>query len=689
MSLIIPSKNTKNWTQPNEGDLLGDLVQTRNIDFDNKGILQLAKRTFSFIADTGGSFDEVKSIVYNAKDEDRDGGSDPYDVITSTNLFNFPNDLLDWNVNNHVDNNASVPTGNSDSDGVMWQEDWYVTDNTDIFKKTGASTWATITSTIGGTSLHPLCVYQSANLLLVGDGNELGQVTAAGTYSVAVTLPLQHEIVSIRYHNDRIYIGTETTDGSEAYMFIWGGSGTVADAGFPVGGSSCATIAVYKDQIYIINNFGELQRFNGGGFTRAGRLPFSFKKKPWDTSLKNRSAVQVRDNLIVNLYSDIKSSTNYKKGDLFYDIDTPSGLWCFNHDNGFYHRYAPSISLMKVKNITNASVTAGTDTLNTGTHNGATGDQVMVVDANDVVTGITNYAPYYMIKVSGTELKFALTYDDAIAGTAIDISAGGAGTDRIIIKPIIDYGQSLLASAGDAIANLSDSETVLPFNGSELIWSDYLRNSSGTTDTIYHCIGSVTTGENRGSFTTTKIESPNIKETWTGVTVKYNNVTDTQDKIIVKYRTEIKPNFPVINYGIDPSENILWADTTSFTTTNDWAEIKADFDLGKKYEIEILRYTGAGMLAHITDITEAAGTYTVTIDETVRGVSNGDIAHIAVNNWQKLPEIDKDTAPESNMKVVRLPAVNSKWIQLKLELRGEQVQIEELVLNNKLYQGVV
>jgi len=173
------------------------------------------------------------------------------------------------------------------------------------------------------------------------------------------------------------------------------------------------------------------------------------------------------------------------------------------------------------------------------------------------------------------------------------------------------------------------------------------------------------------------------------VTVKYNNVTDTQDKIIVKYRTEIKPNFPVINYGIDPSENILWADTTSFTTTNDWAEIKADFDLGKKYEIEILRYTGAGMLAHITDITEAAGTYTVTIDETVRGVSNGDIAHIAVNNWQKLPEIDKDTAPESNMKVVRLPAVNSKWIQLKLELRGEQVQIEELVLNNKLYQGVV
>lgn len=194
----------------------------------------------------------------------------------------------------------------------------------------------------------------------------------------------------------------------------------------------------------------------------------------------------------------------------------------------------------------------------------------------------------------------------------------------------------------------------------------------------------VSLGENRGAFSTTKIMSPNIKEKWTDITVKYNNVTTAQDKVLVKYRTE-GITLPRPENGSET----LWTSTTTFTTTLDWSRVKTDFDAGKKYEVEVLAGKGAGILAHITDITESSGTYTVTIDETIPSISVGDKAVVAVDNWLKLEEITVDSAPDSNTVTARLPNVNSKWIQFKIELRGEEVQIEELLINNKAHQMVV
>lgn len=82
---------------------------------------------------------------------------------------------------------------------------------------------------------------------------------------------------------------------------------------------------------------------------------------------------------------------------------------------------APSIS------FTNANVNTGTDEL-TISADLVTGTSFTLTTAGTMPTGLTAGTTYYAIRQSATVIKVATTYANAIAGTAIDITAAGSGT---------------------------------------------------------------------------------------------------------------------------------------------------------------------------------------------------------------------------------------------------------------------
>jgi hypothetical protein len=118
-----------------------------------------------------------------------------------------------------------------------------------------------------------------------------------------------------------------------------------------------------------------------------------------------------------------------------------------------------------------------------------------------------------------------------------------------------------------------------------------------------------------------------------------------------------------------------WTSTTTFTTTQ--ADM-ASAVVGD--EIEILRGAAGGLLAHITEIVNNSGTYTVTIDETFDQYITGDVSTFVFRNWTKFAVIDPtNTLGYLNEKL----DAKGKFIQFKVELRGLGVQIEEMKVDNK------
>ena len=137
-----------------------------------------------------------------------------------------------------------------------------------------------------------------------------------------------------------------------------------------------------------------------------------------------------------------------------------------------------------------------------------------------------------------------------------------------------------------------------------------------------------TEGQKRGYFVTTWFNSNEIQDKWSRIWVVYRRFLDSSDKIICKYR---------LNEEDPVRATITWTSTTTFTTTTDvsaYAPTASPFNGTTGGEVEIIRGTGGGSSTHISDISESGGTYTVTLDTAVTGVTGTAIARF--QKWVKV-----------------------------------------------------
>jgi hypothetical protein len=215
------------------------------------------------------------------------------------------------------------------------------------------------------------------------------------------------------------------------------------------------------------------------------------------------------------------------------------------------------------------------------------------------------------------------------------------------------------------------------------------RIGSTTVNGEYVLDAVATKQENRGFIVTQKLQAVSIKDTWQNVGIKFTGIKTIEDKIIVKYRVAER-NDLMNTVDKDSSQTATWVNNHIFTTAGDLSGAKVGD------EVYFHAGSGAGYLAHITVISESGGTYTVDIDEIIQNITGGDTATFTISNWIKRGVIttdDLDSFIDDNgnnqdsiagLKEFKVDK-NSKWLQLKIEYRGEDVRIEEIYINNKSF----
>lgn len=185
----------------------------------------------------------------------------------------------------------------------------------------------------------------------------------------------------------------------------------------------------------------------------------------------------------------------------------------------------------------------------------------------------------------------------------------------------------------------------------------------------------ITTGTNRGQFETEKIPSSAIAGNAVKVWCVYYGLFTSADKILFKYKDQEKENYPLSIYNISTAP-CTWTSTTTFTSTNSQF---SQVEVGEM--ITILNGAGGGCSAHVSSITNNAGTYTVVLDEAIPGVVANYTFSCTVDNYKRV-ETEIDYTEENSYKDIVIKQNKPEtFTQILVELRGEStVTIEDLKL---------
>lgn len=645
--------------------LQGYISYTKNIDLDEPGVIKLSPpmcKIFSNVAADGGDTDfdlPVDMFAYS------DGS---YKVITPNKAFNFTmSDLI----------------LSEDSGGVSWNEDtrvinwvngnWFV-NGQDVFEydaSTGSSTYTSRISPLLGY----IDLFVSRNSLVgVSSDNVLKQYDATYANTTDLTLADNFVITGTAYSNNQMGIITRGSKNlGDAYFFTWDGRTTQANAGYPVNDSYILGLASYKSSWALISTAGQLLAFTGSGFTELGTLP-TFRFEDDLVSLGPNNSIDIGnimqsdgDVLYVNCASLPKFSSNNKP----YRPGFSGGVYCYDERVGLYHKYAPSYS-----NYGKENGTVSSNVVTLTTHYLKTGDEIWL-EATDL--GLTGARLYYAIVLTPTTIKLADTYDDAISNISVSITDGTLN-DLWFVKRK-DYGVEALKLDGCGLVKKLRSYDGTEESMSLPMFMGYTIRPNSVSSSrvkVFNVVASMMS--NIGSITTSKFSSPNLEDNWQKIGVKYRKLSP-QSSIIVK--AKMTDEEPIII-----GDMTLYNDSYTgpyVTWDSNGSTFETSFDISGAAvgdEIHVFDGAGSGQSAHITSINLVGTTYQVTLDESLRGISSNATSCISIEKWKKVGVI---TASDSlGHKEFNLTEA-SPTIEVKLELRGHGVAIQEIQIINKTH----
>lgn len=661
----LPSQE-KQWKQSNSSDLYGNISVTKNINFDNEGYLALSNSPrLAMDNSIDSDFDNPSAIIFSP--------NHGYFVPTWDNAFQVDERVLSSYPTQVTD--TGIPSTDIESDVVWFGGLMPLSQDTDLdYYTPGTDTWTDTNISLTGSGQHPIENFLSLSALAVANVNTVklyaNPLTATPTLITTLNILADFEITGMKYLNQNLYIATRNIYGGHAFLYVWNGSGSAAQQAYEVDSNIIFSLTVHKGSIVLLTGQGELLQFTGGGFKHLDAFPIFYTDRAL-TDTNNignyKNIMKSNGDVLYILFNDSSNSIRL--------TNQPDGVWCYDEDVGLYHKYSLSNSLVNVQTIATSAVNTTTDQITVSSPALPTGTEVYYRDAGGtVLAGLTNETKYFVINVDSTHIKLATTKALALAGTAIDLTGTGNNSQTLVFFPNIDFGAFLT----DRTMSLCviDRPSADPQYGTDIIWGAEVnrRTLSGDNAALGTTTGYV---EARGYFITPKIFSNEVTDMFNLLTLKYSRFTSELDKIIIKYRVTDD-----MRHEIDTSNSAwraTWTSTTTFTTT------QADFaDAVVGDEVEFLDGAAGGMLAHITAISENAGTYTVTIDETFDQYITGDVSTVIFRNWTKFATIDSTNATDQGFFTQNIDMAG-KFIQLKVELRGLGVKVEELKVDNKFF----
>lgn len=668
MSFTFPSRDGRQWKTAQNGDGFGVLTATRNIDLDDEGYVRPAPRSVALFTNADDAdFDRLVAANYH---------SGAWWAFTDDDNFTF---ALDGTATQDAETGAFSST----SDALVYgTTQWASRTNSASLSYRSTGAWSTLAASLTTSKPHPLCVFESQQQIAVGDGSKVRLVTDPDNINTAramsgtiLQLPDKFTVTTLAYADSKLYIGTKAATG-DAFMFIWTGSGTSAQYGFPVPTNYIASVAPYQSSVALLTAQGQILLFNGGGFDELANLPHYYSGLDWaqhtsSTHVGHRS-LRADGSLLYCAVANGNGAFPFgfeDKRDKFPDR-TPAGIWVYDPAVGLYHRNAPSYAKRLVYSVTTGNVNTSTDVI-TVSAAPATGTPVVAAldTPGDWGSNVTAGVLYFAIKTGATTMKLATSRANAESGTAVDITAALA-TVKLFCFPETDFGQQLSESAWCVRPYRNEDgsaqwwEASRYFFGGETASATSLSASSEALNTAVPVL------PNRSAFETAKVQAESVTESSPAVFVRFTPLRTGEDKIIVKHRKAEKAGFP-LRYA-----SVTWTDGDTFTTTDSrFSAVEAG------HEIEVIAGRASGCLAHVSSISVNSGTYTVNLDESLPEVAASDVSHVNVDNWAKKEVITSSS--ETNARGfarVALDARDAVFHQLKVELRGADFGVREIYL---------
>ena len=674
----LPPNNR--WTQINSSDKVGSIYASKNINLDEEGYLKLSPRT----------------ILIANRDDDTSLGSahligrfntGEYIIATSDSNYNI-NRTLTGDPTPAINTGASAPAGANQGGAVFWQNLWLATTDTAVLSRAiSASASAAWTSRITGLTSgvpHRLAVFANRNELVVTNGNVAKQYNTLYSNTTDLTISSDFIMNGVAYNGRRVGIitrlGSATVgQNAEALFYIWDGATTEANDGRAVGSEECMGICAYKSSFAILTRAGQLLYYNGGGFDVLANLPIYNQKKyffggfinPQTTGVNmvsdgERIFIHTTNTLLAHGRNDEDAMENF-----------PGGVWCFDPRAGLYHRSSQTFSKFYRHAIAAANVNTTTDVFTTSATIPDTGNIARLIrfsSAAKTFGGLRVNTDYYVIKVSSTTFKLATSKDNAIIGTAVDVTSADT-TTYFHLFDIVDYA-STKVDAGNAAAIALTGENDAIKTGIILGGSTYKLDMSGTQRTLSINVPWL---ENRGWIITPKIFSSQVQDTAQKMFVKWRPLKS-GDSIIIKSRHEEALGLPISSTTL---QHANWLGTNNFSTAQNLADAKTYLDAGGILEIEFLAGAGAGQAVKVNTIsTDDNITYSVEVDENVIGAQAGRKSAFIINNWEV-----RRTISSSEKGFAEIPlGKTGKFHQFKIELRGDETTIEEIDYVNAVQQ---
>lgn len=668
--MILPFETSGKWSIKHGQDYMADIVDTRNIDMSQPGLISLShKATALYTEDTDTDFGTVMAIV-------------PISTGTSTNYFFVTSEkLFTWDASTSPfvqdPENGSPPTFNTGSDGVAYLG-LLTASGTTIISSLSAvgGSWTSRVTGLTSTNPHPMCVHEYRRTLCWADGNIVYQSTTA-SYSDdstnRLTIPPEYTIVGIRFRQGNIYIITRATGGTSAKMFVWNGSGAVAQGAWEVKCDWIFSLVDFDSSICVLTSAGQLLRFNGGGFTELASFPVYYTPYSWNTSgalvnasgrCANRGMVAHGDVLYLNIDGGINTSLTDGIGR--YLDGQPSGLWVYDGDVGLYHR-----SGYVYTRFNSAAYTLSGNVLTfAAAHNLKTGDPVYTADITGV-TGLVVNQMYYAIVLSATTISLGFSPADALAGNVLTVTGTPSGGCAVIIDTFDSIGAVyttiIPGAVGLFVAN--NPPSIL---GSEIMFAGDITKTDGTTS--ISTLMSLGCSHGVGSFTTTPIPASVVTDNFQNLVSFMTNMVLPDATTVIKYRTGQRYGFPT-QYRKDNAGLATWINATTFTIDTAYKNFYGS-QVGD--EVCIIEGAGAGYTGHIQSL-DGAGPYRVVIDETIPGITVGMKSEVIVDNWQKLTTITALTEHiEKLFAKTTVGDTAATYIQFKVEMRGIDISLRKM-----------
>ena len=688
----IPARPDGNWSIQYGNEKLPDLVSTRNLTFDKQGYIRLSKPTVSYYS----SADDADFQLPLAQAQLFPGA---YFVLTRDAVFQLDffsdgsSSFTGGRIRVAQDGTTNTPiggtTGGDYSDAVFFEDDWCVVNSGDgdIYKhplgsygnswtiETGVSSFLTI-------SRFSACQFLNQNNLAIGNDDQVDRINTSYTQpSPAETvIPRDFVVTGVAYNNGFVGFTTYHQNNQRGAFWAWDGNTAESNYVLELTSNGCYCPAPYKGGFVFIDSNGILHYWVPNQTQILAALPMAYSSgvlMAGSSGPVNHAIVTDGEKIHINLDS---SNSAVDEDSRYFRADQPGGIWTYDPAVGFYHRHGVTATKATAEAIATTAVDTTDDEI-TVTAAPETGTPTRYSDGSGTsLAGLTNRGLYYAIKVDATTIKLAETYNDAIAGTEIDLTGTGNDDQTLQFYPKRDFGQSLNYSPAGLLYYEPEKNT----SNQEYYYQNFFFGAyccQNTFTPVFAGGYALEDTENRGYFITSKFMSAQLQEDWQKIFIKHKNLSTELDKIVVKYRTtDIEPIVSIIS---STAGNLTWTDSNTYTTTDTQY---ANVEVGD--EVEFVEGTGSGYLAHITSISEDAGTYTVRIDETIKNLTASDTGTAIVSRWNKLTTLDNGIISNDDGFSEITVGVKSKQIQFKVELRGEDIEVEEILIAHQLHKPV-